>query len=46
MSKASLPVADVAKWRALVESMRTDGTMLRIFGKYFKPELAKSMVNF
>ena len=46
MSKTSLPAAEIVKWRALVESMRTDGTMLRIFGKYFKPELAKSMVNF
>ncbi len=46
MSKASLPAAELTKWRNLVESMRADGTMLRIFGKYFKPELAKSMVSF
>jgi polar amino acid transport system substrate-binding protein len=26
--------------------MRADGTVLRIFRKYFKPDLAASMVNF
>jgi polar amino acid transport system substrate-binding protein len=26
--------------------MRTDGTVRRIFRKYFKPELADSMVDF
>lgn len=46
MSKTALPAAEIAKWSALVEAMRADGTILRIFGKYFKPELAKTMVNF
>ena len=46
MSKKSLPAAEQAKWRALVDGMRRDGTMLRIFSKYFPPLLASSMVNF
>jgi polar amino acid transport system substrate-binding protein len=46
MSKKSLSDAEQAQWRALVEGMRRDGTMLRIFGKYFPPLLASSMVNF
>jgi polar amino acid transport system substrate-binding protein len=46
MSKKSLPPQQLAKWRALVEGMRADGTVRRIFRKYFKPELADSMVDF
>jgi len=34
------------QWRALINDMHRDGTMLRIFRKYFKPELAASLVNF
>ena len=46
MSKKSLNATEQAKWRDLVEGMRKDGTMLRIFEKYFSTDLAKAMVNF
>jgi polar amino acid transport system substrate-binding protein len=46
MSKKSLPVAQQQAWRALVDQMRRDGTMQRIFEKYFKPELARAMTQF
>jgi polar amino acid transport system substrate-binding protein len=46
MSKRSLPAAERDKWRALVNGMRADGTVRRIFEKYFKPDLASSMVDF
>lgn len=44
MSRQSLPSSEQAKWRAIVDAMRQDGTMLRIFEKYFKPDLARAMV--
>jgi polar amino acid transport system substrate-binding protein len=46
MSRKSIPPAQQEKWRALVDAMRADGTVLRIFEKYLKPELAKAMVEF
>lgn len=46
MSKKSLPMAEQEKWRSLINDMRTDGTLLRIFETYFKPELAGALVNF
>jgi polar amino acid transport system substrate-binding protein len=46
MSKKALSPAEQDKWRALVNEMRADGTVLRIFEKYFKPDLARSMVDF
>jgi len=46
MSKKALPAAEQEKWRSLVAGMLADGTMQRIFEKYFKPELAAAMVNF
>lgn len=46
MSKKALPEAQIAAWRALVDGMRADGTVLRIFEKYFKPELARAMTQF
>ena len=46
MSNQALPPSEQQKWRALVNEMRADGTVQRIFGKYFDPELARSMVNF
>ncbi|WOD14769.1 substrate-binding periplasmic protein [Paraburkholderia kirstenboschensis] len=46
MSKKALSPAEREKWRALVNEMRADGTVRRIFEKYFKPDLAGSMVNF
>lgn len=46
MSKKSLSPVEQEKWRALVNGMRADGTMRRIFEKYFKPDLAAAMVDF
>ena len=46
MSKKSLPPAEQQKWRALIDGMRSDGTMRRIFEKYFRPDLAAAMVDF
>ncbi|APR37538.1 ABC transporter substrate-binding protein [Paraburkholderia sp. SOS3] len=46
MSKKALSAKQREKWRALVDAMRADGTVRRIFRKYFKPDLADSMVDF
>ncbi|MFZ4284872.1 substrate-binding periplasmic protein [Variovorax sp. HJSM1_2] len=46
MSKKSLSPQEQEHWRALIDSLRQDGTILRIFEKYFPPELARKMVNF
>lgn len=46
MSKKALAPAQQAAWRALVDEMRADGTVQRIFEKYFKPELARTMTRF
>lgn len=46
MSRRALPAAQQEAWHALIEGMRADGTMRRIFEKYFKPELAAKLVNF
>jgi polar amino acid transport system substrate-binding protein len=46
MSRSSISPAEQEKWRALVTAMRADGTVLRIFQKYFPRELAQTMVNF
>lgn len=45
MSKTSLSPGEQEKWRALLSEMRNDGTIRRIFEKYFKPEMAAAMVN-
>jgi polar amino acid transport system substrate-binding protein len=46
MSNKALSPAEQEKWRALVNEMRADGSVRRIFLKYFKPDLADSMVDF
>ena len=46
MSKKLISAQEQEKWRALVNQMRADGTVLRIFEKYFNHDLARSMVNF
>ncbi len=46
MSKKALPAAEQDKWRALVNQMRADGAVRRIFEKYFDARLAASMVEF
>lgn len=46
MSRKSVPPAQQQAWRLLVDQMRQDGTMQRIFEKYFKPDLARAMTQF
>ena len=46
MSKKALLPAEQDKWRALVNDMRADGTVRRIFEKYFDPGLAAALVDF
>lgn len=46
MSRKALPEAEQQAWRELVEGMRADGTVRRIFEKYFKPELARTLTQF
>lgn len=46
MSKKALAADQLAAWRALVDEMRADGTVQRIFEKYFKTELARTMTRF
>jgi polar amino acid transport system substrate-binding protein len=46
ISKKSIPPAEIEKWMAVVKSLRNDGTVLRIFEKYFPPALAREMVVF
>jgi polar amino acid transport system substrate-binding protein len=46
MSKKALTAAQQEQWRAIIDGMRTDGTMRRIFEKYFKPELATALTSF
>ena len=46
MSNKALSQTEQEKWRAIVNAMRADGTVGRIFAKYFKPDLAAKLVNF
>jgi polar amino acid transport system substrate-binding protein len=46
MSNKALAPAEQENWRTLVNGMRSDGTVRRIFEKYFKPDLAAAMVDF
>ncbi len=46
MSKKSLSPVQQQAWRALVDGMRADGTVQRIFERYFNPELARSLTQF
>ncbi|NVO05207.1 MAG: transporter substrate-binding domain-containing protein [Rhodoferax sp.] len=46
MSRKALPAEQLAAWRGLVDEMRADGTVQRIFEKHFKPELARTMTRF
>nr|WP_295074774.1 transporter substrate-binding domain-containing protein [uncultured Roseateles sp.] len=46
MSKKSIPEAEQAKWRAIIDGMRRDGTLLKIMRKYFSAEDAKAFVTF
>jgi len=46
MSNKAISQTEQAKWRAIVNAMRADGTVGRIFGMYFKPDLAAKLVDF
>jgi polar amino acid transport system substrate-binding protein len=46
MSKKALSVPQQLAWRALVDGMRADGTVQRIFEKYFSAELARTLTKF
>jgi len=46
MSRVSVAPGEQQKWRDLIDAMRADGTILRIFQKYFNPDMAQAMVNF
>ncbi len=46
MSNKALSPTEQEKWRAIVNAMRADGTVGRIFEKYFKADLAAKLVNF
>ena len=46
MSKKSLTTAQQAAWRALIEQMRADGTVLRVYQKYFPAALARTLTEF
>ena len=46
MSRQALSPAEQENWRSLVHGMRADGTLRRIFEKYFKPDMAAAMVDF
>ena len=46
MSRKSLPPAQLQAWHDLIQAMRADGTMRRIFEKYFPADLARQMTQF
>lgn len=46
MSRRSLSLEQRGQWKQIVEAMRADGTLLRIFLKYFSPEQARAMLEF
>lgn len=46
MSRKALSSEQQQAWRRLIDEMRADGTVTRIFQKYFKPELAWAMTRF
>ena len=46
MSRRSLAPAQLQAWGDVIQSMRADGTMLRIFEKYFPADLARQMTQF
>ena len=46
MSKRSLSTVQQQAWRDVIQGMRADGTMRRIFEKYFPADLARQMTVF
>lgn len=46
MSRKSISPSEQEKWRKIVDEMRSDGTLFRIFKKYFKADQANAMINY
>jgi polar amino acid transport system substrate-binding protein len=46
MSNKSLTIEERAQWRSIIDEMRADGTVERIFAKYLPAELAHTLVDF
>jgi len=46
LSRKALSGLEQQKWQALLKGMRDDGTLRRIFEKYFSSEQAEAMVEF
>ncbi len=46
MSKKALPPEEQEKWRGLVNDMRADGSMRRIFERYFAADITSAMLEF
>ena len=46
MSRMSLPPGQQQAWREIILAMRADGTIRRIFEKYFPADLARQMTQF
>ncbi len=46
MSRRSLPPAELQAWRDVIDAMRADGTIRRIFEKHFPADLARQMTQF
>ncbi|MGY4535004.1 polar amino acid transport system substrate-binding protein [Pseudomonas sp. TE3786] len=46
MSNKALSIEERAQWRAIVDGMRADGTVERIFAKYLPADLAHTLVDF
>jgi polar amino acid transport system substrate-binding protein len=46
MSRKSLSPAQQQAWRDVMGAMRADGTVLRIFEKYFPADIARAMTQF
>lgn len=46
MSRKSLSDSERDKWRAIIDGMHKDGTILKILKKYFDNKMSKSMLDF
>lgn len=46
MSKKALAATQQQAWRSVIDGIRADGTVQRIFEKYFHRELARAMTQF
>ena len=46
MSKKTISPEQQERWREIINGMRRDGTLLKIFRKYFNREEAQQMTSF